>query len=54
MLDRRGFFALTGATALAACDRSKKPTGVWPEKASDLVVLTDRPPNLEIIQEVAR
>ena len=63
-MKRREFLELAiagGATAaLAACDRRASPggapsasvsattTSAWPEKVDDMVLLTDRPPNLEM------
>jgi DMSO/TMAO reductase YedYZ molybdopterin-dependent catalytic subunit len=57
LIDRRGFFGLAGAGALVlgGCKRDA-PTSViaidagparFPEKAADLILHTDRPPNLE-------
>jgi sulfite dehydrogenase len=57
---RREFFGFAAAAAtLAACDRrpsqgiapapsASASAGAWPEKVKDMILLTDRPPNLEM------
>jgi DMSO/TMAO reductase YedYZ molybdopterin-dependent catalytic subunit len=56
-LPRRAFLRAAGAGVVGAwgCDRRAPPApvpgeGAWPGKASDLIVLTERPPNLEMPQ----